>query len=62
MKFPLYVFNEFHDLLMISINLNNIVVLNIRGFNYGCNTTGISKSDAVNLLQYADLIEKREVL
>ena len=43
------------DLLMMSINLNDIAVLNIHGVDYRCNIYGISKSDAVNLLKSPDL-------
>ena len=43
------------DLLMMSINLNDIAVLNIHGVGYRCNIYGISKSDAVNLLKSPDL-------
>ena len=39
---------------MMSINLNNIAILNIRGFDYGC------QSEAVNLQQDADLCDKVE--
>ena len=42
--------------MMMSLNLNNIAVLNIQGGNYG----NYSKSDAVNLLENADLKEEKE--
>ena len=42
-----------------SINLNNIAILNIHDINYRCIINKISKSDAVNSLQNADLIEKK---
>ena len=45
---------------MMSINLNNIAILNIRGFDYGCIINGISQSEAVNLQQDADLCDKVE--
>ena len=47
---------------MISTNLNDNAILNIRGFDYRCIINGISKSDAVNLPQNADLTEKGGVL
>ena len=28
--------NRWHDLLMMSMNLSNIVILNIKGFDYCC--------------------------
>ena len=35
---------------MMSMNLNNITILNIYGVDYCCITVGIRKSEAVNLL------------
>ena len=51
-----------HDVLSMSINLNNIAILNIQGIDYCCIINGIGKSGAVNLLQNADLTEGREEL
>ena len=42
---------------MISTNLKDIAILNIGGVDYGCI---INKSEAVNLLQNADLTEEKE--
>ena len=36
LKFQLDVYNGCHDVLMMSINLNNIAILNIRGVDYRC--------------------------
>ena len=47
---------------MMSANLNEIAVLNIYGVNYHCIINGISKSDAVNLLQNANLPVGRGLL
>ena len=49
--FQPYVWNRCNNLLIMSINLNDIVILNIRGIDYRCITNGISISDAVNVLQ-----------
>ena len=57
-----YVCNGCHDVLMMSINLNDISILNIHGVYYCSNIKGISKSEAVNLLQNVDLTEKSGVL
>ena len=46
----------------MSINLSNIAVLNINGVDYCCVIKGISKSEVINLLQKADLNEKRGTL
>ena len=37
--------NWCHDLLMISINLNDIAILNINCADYHCNIFGISKKE-----------------
>ena len=50
--------NGCHDVLMMSMNLNDIAVLNIHGLDYRCIINRISESEAVNLLQNADLSEK----
>ena len=40
------------------MNLSNIAILNIKGSDYRCNISLISKNDAIKLLQNADLAEK----
>ena len=52
--------NRCHDLLMMSINLINIAILNIKGSDYHCIISLISKNDVINLMQNADLTEKVE--
>ena len=52
--------NRCHDLLMISVNLSDIVILNIKGSYYLCIVSLISKNEALNLMQNADLTEKKE--
>ena len=47
-----------HDVLIMSINLGDIAILNMNGFYYLCDINGIDKSEAINLLQNADLPEK----
>ena len=47
---------------MKSINLSNIAILNIKGSDYHCIITLISKNEPINLLQNADLAEKSETL
>ena len=44
---------------MISVNLSDIAILNVQGSDYGYIITLISKNEAINLLQNADLTEKR---
>ena len=47
-----------HVVLTISMNLNEVAILKIRGVDYRCIIKRISKNDALNLLQNADLSEK----
>ena len=49
--------NRCHDLLM-SVNLSDIAILNVRGSDYRL----ISKNEAINLMQNADLTEKSVTL
>ena len=42
---------------MTSMNLSNISILNIKGFDYCCMISFISNDEAIDLLQNADLTE-----
>ena len=55
LKFQPYICNGCHDVLIISINLNDIAILNILGIDYHCIINGIGKSGGVNLLHNTDL-------
>ena len=57
-KFQSNVCNRCHDLLMMSINLSDIAILNIKGSYFYSIISLISKNDATDLLQNADLTEK----
>ena len=61
-KFQSNVCNRCHDLLMMSINLSDIAILNIKDSDYRCSISSISKNEAINLMQNADLTEKNETL
>ena len=52
------VYNSCHDLLMMSINLSDTAILNIEDSDYCCIISFISKNEATNLFQNADLNEK----
>ena len=52
--------NRCHDLLVMSINLSDIAILNIKGPNYRCIISLISKNEA--LMQNTHLAKKRETL
>ena len=56
----LNVCNYCHDLLMISVNLTDIAILNIKGSDYRCIIGLISKNEAIALLQNADLSEENK--
>ena len=45
---------------MMSMNLSNIAILKIKGSDYRCIISLISKSKAINIMQNADLTEKKE--
>ena len=59
-KFQLNVCNKCHDLLMMSVNLSDIAILNIKVSDYCCIISLISKNEPINLMQNTDLIEKRK--
>ena len=61
-KFQPNVCNRCHDLLMISMDLSDIAILNIKSTGYGCIISGISKSKTVNLMQNIDLTKKSRKL
>ena len=43
---------------MTSINLSDVAILNIKGSNYRCIISLISKNEVINLMENADLTEK----
>ena len=57
-KFQPNVCNRSHDLLMMSMSLSDIAILSIKSADYCCIIIGISKSEAINLMQNTDLTEK----
>ena len=61
-KFQPNVFNRCHDLLMMSMNLSDIANLSIESADYRCIISGITKNEAINLMQNADLTEKSGTL
>ena len=61
-KFQLYVRNRCHNLLMMSMSLSDIAILNIKGSDYCCIISGISKDGAMNFMQNVDLNEKSGTL
>ena len=47
---------------MMSINLSNIAISNIKGSDYFCVISLISKNEAIHLLQNANLTGKKGTL
>ena len=54
--------NRCYDLLMMSINLINIAILRIKSADYRCIISVISKSEAIILMENADLTKKSGTL
>ena len=61
-KFQPNLCNNCHDLLMMSVNLSDIAILNIKGSDYYYIISLICKNEVIKLLQNADLTEKSETL
>ena len=47
---------------MMSMNLSDIAILNIKGSDYWCIISGISKNEVINLMQNTNLTEKSRSL
>ena len=58
----IYVCIRCHDLRMMFMNLSDIAILNIKRADCCCIISGISKSEATNLMQDINLIEKSRTL
>ena len=59
LKCQLSVCNGCRDLLMMSMNLTNIAFLKIKRSDYHFLISRINKNEAINLIQYADLTDKK---
>ena len=53
-NFQSYVCSRCHDLVMLSMSVSGIAILNIKGLDYCCIFSRISKSEAINLMQNID--------
>ena len=56
------VWNRCHELLLMSINLRDIAILNLKGSDYCCIISLISKNEAIYLMQNVGLTEKSGTL
>ena len=45
---------------MMYMNLSEVAVLNIKGTDYHCIISGISKSEAINVMQSINMTKKAE--
>ena len=57
-KYQPYVCNGCHDFSMIVQNLDDFVILKVKGVDYRCCVLGISKKDAISLLNNSVLDNK----
>ena len=62
LKFQPIVCNSCHDLSIMSTNLSNIAILNIKSADCHCIISGIRKNEAINLMQNTNLFKKRQIL
>ena len=60
-KYQPYVCNRCHDFSMIVQNLDDFVILKIKGVNYRCYIIGMNKEDAISLLNNS-VLENKKVL
>ena len=61
-KFQPNVCNRCQGLLMLSVNLGDVAILNIKGSDYRCIISLMSKNEAINFVQIADFTEKSPTL
>ena len=61
-KFQPNVYNRCHDLLMMSMELRNISILNIKGSDYHCIISLISKNEVINFIKNVDLTQLSRTL
>ena len=57
-KYELHVCNECHDLSMMVYDLNDLMILNIKGIDYRCYVFNMSKTYAITLLNNSVLDNK----
>ena len=47
---------------MMSVKLSDIAILNTKSADYRCIISGISKTEAINVMENIDLTEKRSII
>ena len=61
-KFKTYVWNRCDDLVMMSKNVSDVAILEMKNADYRCIISITSKNEAIKLLQSIDLTEKSRTL
>ena len=61
-KFQPNVCNRYRDLLMIPMNPSDIAILSIKGSDYHCIISLISKKETINVMENTDLTKKSGTL
>ena len=54
-KFQDHVWNSYHDLSMLCIDISDIALMTVKNVDYRCIIHNISKSEAINLFESAVL-------
>ena len=57
-NFQSHVCNGCHDLLMMYMNISDIAILKVKSTDYRCIISGISKNEAIHLMQNIGLTQK----
>ena len=57
-KYEPHASNQCHDLSMVVYDLNDLMILNIKGIDYRCYVFNMSKNDAITLLNNSVLDNK----
>ena len=57
-KYEPYICNQCHDLSMMVYDLNDYMILNIKGIDYRCHVFNMNKNDAVTLVNNSVLDNK----
>ena len=57
-KFEAYFCNGCHDMSMMTYELENIAILNLKGVEYRCVLWNITRNDAINRLNIFELDDK----
>ena len=56
-----YVCNGCHDSTILCLNISNLGIITVKGIDYCCITNGISKSEAINLLENSVLNDREYI-